>query len=404
MPTANPGQQNLESGFLLRIRSWRDALPWLCLLDALRPATSLVSWILVAAALLCSTLFSSYVKPSASTESLSEKGSDPLEANRFHGFLDRAGEGQTPFRIGSEYALPTGTSAAEQSLFVLFQEPLKPLLELFWPTLHLANSATSKADAGLMFLCQSIVAALWVVPACFIMRQSMLAMGGRFSMGTFAALRLIARRILSAINCLLIPALLYAMTILLLWCINLLGVLPVVGPWLALPLHLLAFPVLCGGALLAAASIAAIPLAWGAIAGEEDASSFSAVSRGYEYVLRRPLQLVMGIVVGVLVLEVVFYLATWLLLFARRALVLSSVSGPKSMSPSSVSPTGLSPSSLNIMQALLEQIPSVLVLTCFWSLIAWLYLLLRRSANHQEIEDLWEPPAPPAQALPRLDL
>ena len=34
-------------------------------------------------------------------QSLSEKGSDPLEASRFHWFLDRAGEGQTPFRIGS---------------------------------------------------------------------------------------------------------------------------------------------------------------------------------------------------------------------------------------------------------------------------------------------------------------
>lgn len=376
MPTANPGQQNsagqqnLESGFLLRIRSWRDALPWLCLLDALRPATSLVSWFLVAAALLCSTLFSSSVKPSSS----------------------------------SAYALPSGASTAEPSVFVPFQEPLKPLLELFWPTLHLAHSATSKADAALMFLYQAIVAALWVVPACFIMRQSMLAMAARFSMGTFAALRLILGRVLSALNCLLIPALLYAMTILLLWCINWIGVLPVVGPWLALPLHFLAFPVLCGGALLAAASIAAIPLAWGAIAGEEDASSFSAVSRGYEYVLRRPLQLVMGIVVGVLVLEVVFYLATWLLLFARRALVLSSFADPESLSPNSLSPSGLNPSSFNIMQALLEQIPSVLVLTCFWSLIAWLYLLLRRSANHQEIEDLWEPPAPPAQALPRLDL
>lgn len=31
--------------------------------------------------------------------SLSEKGSDPLEANRFHLLFCLAGEGQTPFRI-----------------------------------------------------------------------------------------------------------------------------------------------------------------------------------------------------------------------------------------------------------------------------------------------------------------
>ena len=39
---------------------------------------------------------------SLSIESLSEKGSDPLEATLFYWFFGLAGEGQTPFRIGSE--------------------------------------------------------------------------------------------------------------------------------------------------------------------------------------------------------------------------------------------------------------------------------------------------------------
>jgi hypothetical protein len=35
-------------------------------------------------------------------KSLSEKGSDPLEASRFRRVFGLAGEGQTPFRIGSK--------------------------------------------------------------------------------------------------------------------------------------------------------------------------------------------------------------------------------------------------------------------------------------------------------------
>jgi len=46
-----------------------------------------------------------------STESRSEKGSDPSEESRFHWFLGRAGEGQTPFRIGSETASAETASA-----------------------------------------------------------------------------------------------------------------------------------------------------------------------------------------------------------------------------------------------------------------------------------------------------
>src|SRR6056297_1686506 len=37
--------------------------------------------------------------------SLSEKGSDPLEASRFQGAFCLAGEGQTPFRIGSKQTI-----------------------------------------------------------------------------------------------------------------------------------------------------------------------------------------------------------------------------------------------------------------------------------------------------------
>ncbi len=43
------------------------------------------------------------LSPSQSgSKNLSEKGSDPLEAIRFHWFFLLAGEGQTPFQTGSK--------------------------------------------------------------------------------------------------------------------------------------------------------------------------------------------------------------------------------------------------------------------------------------------------------------
>ena len=47
--------------------------------------------------------------------SLSEKGSDPLEASRLHCFLGLAGEGQPPFRPGISTRLP-GLASREQQV------------------------------------------------------------------------------------------------------------------------------------------------------------------------------------------------------------------------------------------------------------------------------------------------
>jgi len=54
-------------------------------------------------------------------KSLSEKGSDPLEASRFHRVFGHAGEGQTPFRMGSktwENAASSATHRIERTALV----------------------------------------------------------------------------------------------------------------------------------------------------------------------------------------------------------------------------------------------------------------------------------------------
>jgi len=46
--------------------------------------------------------FCATVIVAAGAQRLSEKGSDPLAASRFHWVFGLAGEGQTPFRIGAQ--------------------------------------------------------------------------------------------------------------------------------------------------------------------------------------------------------------------------------------------------------------------------------------------------------------
>jgi hypothetical protein len=50
----------------------------------------------------------------------------------------------------------------------------------------------------------------------------------------------------------------------------------------------------------------------------------------------------------------------------------------------------------------LAAIPTIVCYAAGWCLVSWLYLLLRRSANNQEIEDVWEQPRPSPSPLPTL--
>ncbi len=66
--------------------------------------------------------------------------------------------------------------------------------------------------------------------------------------------------------------------------------IPTVGRGIAEVLGLLASPMLLGIGLLAAGALFAIPLALASIAVEKRDDGFDALSRGYEYILRRPVQ------------------------------------------------------------------------------------------------------------------
>lgn len=349
-----------ESGFLLRLRTWRDALPWLALVDCLRPATSVVNLTLIGI-----TFWLSIGLTYLLGWALSVPVGVPWAAF-------------APPRIGSDWW------AAPQ------------LVDAWW---WLAGPTLQIADGGpwtrllMLVVHQGLLLAVWAIPAAYLMRQCALSMAGRLLMGTGEGLRLAASRFFPLILAALLPGL----TVGLIWIYfvisGLLARIPEAGEGIAGIMQLLGLPLAIIAGLLGFGGLFAVPLAWAAVATEQEGSGFDGISRGYEYVLRRPLQLVFygllaaAITYGLSLLARGVTLATWLVIDFGYQIGSGSDDAPP-----------------RFVAAVVASLPTIIVLTLFWAFVAGLYLLLRRSANHQEIEDVWETPRPKPEPLPELNV
>ena len=118
--------------------------------------------------------------------------------------------------------------------------------------------------------------------------------------------------------------------------------------------------------------------------------TLDSLSRGYEYLFRRPLQLVLYVVVSVLILWVVRLIASGI---AVAAVAISTKTLLFCGSPVSV---------VEMSATMLAHLPVVAMLTSMWSLIGGIYLLLRYDAGGQEVEALWVPEPDPAPPLPQV--
>ncbi|MCO8124308.1 hypothetical protein NHH03_21385 [Stieleria sp. TO1_6] len=148
---------------------------------------------------------------------------------------------------------------------------------------------------------------------------------------------------------------------------------------LAIPAGVLGF-----GALFA------IPLGLAAMVNEPDPDPIDSLSRGYEYLFRRPLSVVWyGLVSGVLI-----YLSGYLLggVCAMALLVVGLIGGVGGADPRLIA------SAATVVGWLL----TAWQLTFAFGLLGGVYLLLRRDAGGQEVEDLWLPPQPATKPLPSL--
>lgn len=127
----------------------------------------------------------------------------------------------------------------------------------------------------------------------------------------------------------------------------------------------------------------AVPLGLTAIMIEPDADPMDALSRGYEYTLRRLPQFVLLMVIATLISSVIVVAWAGIALAARGVAL-------------SVAP--INPPLLTCLAIL----PTVIALMLLWSMLGGIYLLLRQSAGGQEVEDLvidsghWKSPKMPS--------
>ncbi|KAA5546205.1 hypothetical protein FYK55_04765 [Roseiconus nitratireducens] len=164
----------------------------------------------------------------------------------------------------------------------------------------------------------------------------------------------------------------------------------VAAPWLSVVTGAIATVLLLPAGILAFGALFATPLGLAAMINEPDPDPIDSLSRGYEYLVRRPLSLVWYWIVS----AALIYVASRLLGGVVTAtMILASMVG-----------TLFSPDATFIMttRTLVEAIHVAWLITLGIALLGASYLLLRRDAGGQEVEDLWFPPAEVDEPLPEL--
>ena len=363
-----------------RVREWTDIFPWLRLGRVLRLAGSPPTLVVVAIALLLWSLILGWLGVR---------------------LLDRPAQSLLGLHA-SDSGINQGSSFAES--FQLGLLPMKGGL----PSQLIDSVFPRQAEswhwvAGLLACVVSLL--IWTPVLLLLLRQGALLTAGRDMAGLSESLKFVLRRTPPAWLAALIPLIcvaLLAVPILLAgWLDYVLGGLGFFSWPLSIVVALLAIP--CG--LLAFGANFAVPLSWAAIVNEAVPDPLDALSRGYEYLYRRPLQLVLYAFLSAVTLWVVTLLAVGIsgsaLAIAERCLG----NGPSVASGSAAELAdgkNISSRLTGHTAMFLVSVPIVVAITLFWGLLGGVYLLLRRDAGGQEVEDLWLAPPAPAEPLPSL--
>ncbi len=152
--------------------------------------------------------------------------------------------------------------------------------------------------------------------------------------------------------------------------------IPTVGRAIAELLGLLTSPLLLAIGLLAAGALFAIPLALASVAIEKRDDGFDALSRGYEYILRRPVQ------------TVVYILSTLLLMTFIGALFTLISLAAMSVAATVMSLVNDQLATLSVWEMIFTTLPLAAIASTKTALFGAMYLLLRYDANSQDIEHL----------------
>jgi len=339
---------DLETGLLARLREWIDLFPWLRLIRVLRVV-----------------------------------GSPPLLAS--------VGLTLAVWKIGitllaldqstPEVAEIAATVNHQVNFFAAFLGHLNPT-SVFHDDPEIVWWKTLLGIGWSVFV--------WTPVAILLSRQGGLLTAGRSLMPLSAALSLALSRTLAGWLAAVVP----------LGCIGVFAVLIMMIGWISglfgditwlnsiLAGVTLLFAIPCG--LLAFGANVAIPLSWGALANERDPDAMDSLSRGYEYLFRRPLHLAAYLLISAIIASIVSILAVGV---TRTAIQINS-----QLLKFADAADGMVITSTD----LLGHLPVVVLLTAIWSLLGGVYLLLRYDAGGQEVEDLWQADACPKPPLPSI--
>ncbi len=350
---------DLEAGMLARVREWVDLLPWARLFRVARVAGSPPLLAMVAVTL------AAWIP-----------GIEFLAG-------DEASTGNGPVPQGAD-ASPQAAPAWSSTL-----ETLRRSLPgaLFEP----GSSVTGWTRRVAIVLW---TLAIWPPVILVLIRQGALLSCGRDLADFSAVASQTLRRTPAAWVAAIVPVTAVALIglgfVLVGWIERLAGGLGWAEPPIAVGLLALAIP--CG--VIALGANVAVPLAWAAIANEPEPDPLDALSRGYEYLYRRPLHVVAYVAVSLVPLTILDGLA--------RAVATAAGFVAESMIGGVPAPTAIrSPLTTRLLE-LLAYLPVVVSLTVAGSLLGGVYLLLRQDAGGQEPEDLWAPPPGDEAPLPEL--
>ncbi|MEZ6087637.1 MAG: hypothetical protein R3C05_06350 [Pirellulaceae bacterium] len=235
--------------------------------------------------------------------------------------------------------------------------------------------------------------AVWIFPAGYVMRLSALSVAGRERMGTLETWKMVFQRYASFLSGTLLT---FGFALLCLSYFLILGWIdriPTIGHLLAIVGSIVGLPVLFIAGVLLFGTLLSFPLMWSSVVVESYADGFDAASRGFEYVIQRPFRFAAYVIMVTLLTIVIANFASGVtsigLAFVNNAFAAGTSSG-KGL------PTGI--------ESLVRMIPVALAFNLFWAFAAGIYLLLRRDANHQDVEDVWEPALPAGDPLPELNI
>jgi hypothetical protein len=357
---------DLETGVLARIREWTDVFPWLRLTRTLRVAGSPPLILLVAATFALWRPVLAAIVPLADHTS----GAHVLPV------------GSPP---QSPELTPMGIAAAiGQQVHIMIPTAAFDAAGVHGSASILARDLSLPAALGAILW--SLV--VWTPVVMLLLRQGALLSSGRpmqsLGSGLHQAVRQIPVAWLIAAVPLACVSLLAVMILLIGW----VGRITYPVPWFEAILAVVVVVIAIPAGLLVFGANVAVPLGWAAAANERDRDALDSLSRGYEYLMRRPLHLACYAGVSLVILTV----AGWL------AFAIGTAAGQVSIATLELA--GATRSLQLTVLAILGYFPQIVMLTLFWSLVGGSYLLLRFDAGGQEVEDLWMPVDESGRRLP----